>query len=131
MNPKNELIVATCKKYNETNSNYPQLKDKVDEFIHTKIENAIRQFGASDKPFNPDGPLGKLKIWHAHLNRDVSIFYRIKGSPGKLYLYGLFSHKESGTSKNDPNRNIQKSLAKVLSTQFPELKEDDDLEIFF
>lgn len=129
MKPKNELIVANCKKFEETMSRYLHLKNKVDDFIAIKTANPIQQFGASDKPFNPDGPLGKMKIGHAHITHDVSIFYRIKGNPPKLYLYGLFSHKESGTSKNDPNRNIQKSLAKVLSTQFPELKEDDDDEL--
>lgn len=129
MKPKNELIVAGCKKFDETMTRYLHLRSKVDDFIATKMTNPVQQFGASDKVFNPDGPLGKMKIVHAHLTHDISIFYRIKGSPPTLYLYGLFSHKESGTDKSSQNRNIQKSLSKVLFTQFPEIHEDDELSI--
>lgn len=126
MKTRPELQKAICKKFNETLLQYPHLAGKLEEFIKSKSANTMQPFGASDKPFNPDGPLGKLKIVHAHLTHDVSIFYRIKGSPPTLYLFGLFSHKESGTDKSSQNRNIQKSLAKSLSTQFPELSEDNE-----
>lgn len=119
--------IEACPKFKETIDKYGHLQSKVDEFTTTKSKNPLQRFGSSDSQFTNDGPLGKLKISHAHLTHDVSIFYRIKGKPPTIYLFGLFSHKESGTDKNNPNRNLTKTLAKTLSTQFPELDEEDDI----
>ena len=127
MAENNTSTIAICPKFLETSNKYNNLSGKIEEFIATKKHNPLQRFGASDSQFSNDGPLGKLKISHAHLTHDVSILYRIKGSPATIYLFGLFSHKESGTDKNNPNRNVTKTLAKTLSTQFPDLKEDDFL----
>lgn len=116
-----------CDVYIETLQKYPKLAAKMKDFIQFKTENPSRQFGSSDYPFQADGPLGKMKIKHAHLSQDVSILYKMAGSPTTLYLYGLFSHNESGTG-NTKNNKIQKSLATRLGNQFPELKDDFDYE---
>jgi hypothetical protein len=121
----NDTIVKECQKHTETMSVHGGLADKLAEFILVKTQNPTQRFGSSDSQFTNDGALGKLKISHAHLSHDVSVLYRIKGKPPTIYLFGLFSHKESGTDKNNPNRNITKTLAKTLSTQFPELDEED------
>ena len=111
--------------FDETSKKYPALQNKILDFVALKSANPSQKFGSSDYPFNADGPLGKMKIKHAHLSQDISIFYKIAGSPSTLYLYGLFSHKESGTG-NTKNNNLQKSLAVKLKNQFPDLKDDFD-----
>ena len=104
--------------YKETAAKYPQLAEKVADFIRTKDQNPTAPYGGSDTHFIGDGPIGRLglKIKHAHLSQDVSIIYRLHGNPATLDLYGLFSHKESGTG-NAANIKIQKSLAKKLANQ--------------
>lgn len=111
--------------FDETSKKYPALQSKILDFIALKTANPSQKFGSSDYPFNADGPLGKMKLKHAHLSQDISIFYKMAGSPSTLYIYGLFSHKESGTG-NTKNNNLQKSLASKLKNQFPELKDDFD-----
>jgi hypothetical protein len=113
--------------FDETLNKYPALENRVIDFIKLKTTNPSQRFGSSDYPFNSDGPLGKMKLKHAHLSQDVSIFYKIAGSPSTLYIFGLFSHNESGTG-NTKNNKLQKSLAARLKNQFPDLK--DDLEYF-
>ena len=122
------LIMANyemCDVYIETIQKYSKLSGKMKDFIQFKTENPSRQFGSSDYPFNSDGPLGKMKLKHAHITQDISIFYKMAGSPATLYLYGLFSHNESGTG-NTKNNKLQKSLAARLKNQFPDLKDDFD-----
>lgn len=111
--------------FDETSKKYPALETKVLDFISLKTTNPSQKFGSSDYPFNSDGPLGKMKLKHAKVTQDISILYKIAGSPSTLYLYGLFSHKESGTD-NTKNNNLQKSLATKLKNQFPDLKDDFD-----
>ena len=110
--------VRVCDLYKETVAKYPQLAPKVADFIRAKNENPTAPFGGSDTHFVGEGPIGRLglKIKHAHLSQDVSIIYRLHGNPTMLDLYGLFSHKESGTG-NNPNVKIQKSLAKRFANQ--------------
>lgn len=111
--------VRICKLYEETLAKHSGLKERVADFIKSKNENPLASFGSSDTHFIADGPIGKtgLKLKHAHLSQDVSIIYRLHGNPTTLDLYGLFSHKESGTG-NSANIKVQKSLAKKLSSQF-------------
>lgn len=110
--------VRMCALFTETVTKYPELAEKLTAFIKTKDENPTQAYGGSDTHFVPDGPIGKLglKIKHAHLSQDVSILYRIHGKPTLLDLYGLFSHKESGTG-NPGNIKVQKSLSKRLDNQ--------------
>ena len=121
------LKVEMCPAYDESLIKYRTLENKANDFIRMKAQNPAQKFGSSDYPYNSDGPLGKMKLKHAHLSQDISIVYRIAGSPSKLYLFGLFSHNESGTG-NTKNNKLQKSLAARLKNQFPDLK--DDLEYF-
>jgi hypothetical protein len=117
-----------CSVYNETMQKHAALEDRVADFVTLKSENHMQLFGASDKPFIATGPLGKLKIRHAHLSQDISILYRIAGSPPTMYLFGLFSHKETGTSSTS-NHKLQKSLATRLGRQFTDLHDAIDLNI--
>ncbi len=112
------VSVRICNLYTETLKNHQGLAERVAEFIRTKNENPTAQFGSSDTHFISDGPIGRLglKIKHAHLSQDVSVVYRLHGNPAVLDIYGLFSHKESGTG-NAANIKIQKSLAKKLANQ--------------
>lgn len=111
--------------YDETMQKYSALANRVVDFIKLKTTNPSQKFGSSDYPYNSDGPLGKMKLKHAHLTQDVSIIYRIAGSPSTLYIFGLFSHNDSGTG-NTKNNKLQKSLAARLKNQFPDLKDDFD-----
>ena len=127
---KNENIVFSSL-FIHTLNTHKVVADKAESFINAKLENPTQRYGASDSRFIPAGPLGKLKVSHAHLSKDISILYRIAGTPAKLYLYGIFSHKESGTS-DTPNINKQKSLSTTLGNQFPigqypDLKENEFL----
>jgi hypothetical protein len=111
--------VRISKLYTETLANHQSLAPRVAEFIKAKNDNPTAQFGSSDTHFIGDGPIGRtgLKLKHAHISQDVSIIYRLHGNPATLDLYGLFSHKESGTG-NAANIKVQKNLAKKLSNQF-------------
>jgi hypothetical protein len=120
---KSAVQVVLSSLYDQSLKNHPEVKTKVDDFLIFKTANPTQQYGAKDTRFNSDQHLGQLKINHAHLSRDVSIFYRVSGKPTKLYVYGVFSHKESGTGTPYNNR-IQKQLTQTLSTQFPDLNEN-------
>lgn len=97
-------------------SRYPGLQDKINEFLSFKRANPGQSWGGSDAPFVSAGPIGRAlpKLRHAHLNRDISLYYTIEGrNPTVIKLYGVFSHQESGTG-TPGNINKQKSLAKKL-----------------
>lgn len=92
------------------------IESRLREFISYKQANPTAAWGKSDTPFVSSGPLGQAipKLRHAHLNRDVSVFYTIEGrDPTVLKIYGVFRHKESGTSTSS-NIKIQKQLASQL-----------------
>jgi hypothetical protein len=108
--------------YDNTLAKYPSYTDKLIQFIELKKTNPIAKFGSKDSMFIGTGPLGKLKIKHAHISQNLSILYNIAGKPTVLYLYGIYSHKETGTSTT-PNLNTQKQLAKQLKSDFPFLHE--------
>ena len=114
----NNTKVILSEIFEETEKRHHVVADKVDEFVKVKSINPTQRFGASDTRFNPDGPLGKLKISHAHLSQDISILYRIAGSPPTIYVLGLFSHKETGTS-GTANVKKQKSTATTFRNEFP------------
>jgi hypothetical protein len=117
------INVRVCALFTETLGNHKGLEQRLAAFINAKTQDPLKAFGGSDSHFIADGPIGKtgLKVKHAHLSQDVSVIYRLHGNPATLDLYGLFSHKESGTG-NTPQRKIQQNLAKRLSSQdFPPL----------
>ena len=119
--------------FHSTLVTYAAFAKKVSDFIQLKLENPTQRYGSSDTRFIPDGYLGQLKVSHAHVSQDVSILYRIAGTPTKLFILGLYSHKETGTGTT-PNNKKQKSMATKFKNQFPvdqyqELKEDQLYQI--
>lgn len=95
---------------------YPSLQDKINDFLLFKKTNPGQPWGSNDTPFVSAGPIGRAlpKLRHAHLNRDISLYYTIEGrNPTTIKLYGVFSHQDSGTG-TPGNINKQKSLAKKL-----------------
>jgi len=97
----------------------PNLAAKFADFVGTKTENPVQQFGKNDTQMLSAGPLGKAVpgIRHAHLTQDLSIFYTLSGrDPTVFNLYGIFSHRDSGTG-NNANPRAQKSLAQQLQNQ--------------
>jgi len=97
----------------------PGLAAKFDAFISAKTQAPIQQFGKNDTLLISTGPLGRSVpgLRHAHLSQDLSVFYTIEGrNPTLIKLYGIFSHKESGTS-NNANIKVQKNLGQQLSNQ--------------
>jgi hypothetical protein len=112
-----------CSLFSETLVQFVGLRKKFDEFRETKLANPLQRFGTHDTPFK--GILGKSVpgLWHAHLNNDISIVYRIQGKgPTYLYMYGFFTHKALGTG-NPPDIGVQRNMAKQFSNQtFPEKK---------
>lgn len=122
-----KITIRTCPFYFETLNQHRELLDKVEDFIDTKEENPVAPYGNHDSKMNSDGPLGKLRLWHARLDGDVRIFYRIKGKPATLYLCAVLNHKSSGTG-NPPKLATQHSVATKIAHQIPELTESDEVE---
>jgi hypothetical protein len=113
------IQIRICKLYLETLETHTNLRELVVKFMTAKVTDPLAPYGGSDTHFTPDGPIGKtgLKVKHAHITQDVSIIYRLHSSnPRLLDMYGLFSHKESGTG-NAANIKTQKQLAGRLSNQ--------------
>jgi len=101
--------------YEESLASHPEAAQKLSEFIASKMQNPIASWGASDKPFNPKGHYPGLR--HAHLNRDLSIVYRLYGSnPHVIELYGVYNHAELGTD-NPPNIKKQKNQSARFANQ--------------
>lgn len=97
----------------------PGLAEKFKDFQIFKSQNPGMPYGSSDHPMVARGPLGREipKLRHAHLTRDLSLFYTIGGrDPVDVKLYGIFDHHESGTG-TPANIKRQKSLATTLSGQ--------------
>ena len=101
-----------------TLANKPKdIDDRLRKFIKFKQDNPREAWGKSDTLFVSHGPLAQAvpKLRHAHLNHDISVFYTMEGrDPTILKIYGVFGHKESGTSKGDPNQRTQRQLASQL-----------------
>jgi hypothetical protein len=128
-----QVEVRVCSLHLETTKKYGQFLDKVTEFSRAKSTNPLAAFGSSDTPFISGGPIGSaqinvggkqipLKLRHAHLSRDVCVVYRVHGSPTLVDLYGVFTHKDLGTSSS-PSKNVQKTMADVFARQ--KFNEDD------
>jgi hypothetical protein len=96
----------------------PDLANKIQEFLKFKMVTPGQPWG-NDSPFIAAGPLGSAipKLRHAHLTRDLSLYYTIEGrNPTVIKLYGVFNHHESGTG-TPKNINKQKNLARQLVNQ--------------
>lgn len=122
------LQVEYSSLYDSSIKNHPEVLSKLIDFVSIKSANPTQRFGSSDAGFNADGPFGKLKLMHAHFSYDVSLIYKIRGNPAIIYVYGFFSHKESGTSKNDANPRLQKTFSKSLGKEFPGVNEESENE---
>lgn len=107
------------KTYAEKTQAVPGLAAKFADFVGTKTQNPIQQFGKSDTAMIATGPLGRAVpgLKHAHLTQDLSVFYTISGrNPTVFNLYGIFGHKDSGTGTSQ-NIKTQKSLGQQLANQ--------------
>jgi hypothetical protein len=107
------------KTYAEKTHAISGLSAKFADFVANKTSNPIQPFGKNDTRLVADAPLGKAVpgIRHAHLTQDLSVFYTVSGrDPTLINLYGIFSHKDSGTGNNQ-NIKIQKSLGQQLANQ--------------
>ena len=105
--------------YDEKVKSVPGLASKFADFVGSKTGNPIQPFGKNDTRLVADAPLGRAVpgIRHAHLTQDLSVFYTVSGRDPTLFnLYGIFSHKDSGTGNNQ-NVKIQKSLGQQLANQ--------------
>lgn len=102
-----------CKLFDKTFSKAQQpVKNKFKEFVKWKEAHPHEKFGGSDYPFVSAGAL--QGYWHAKLNFDVSIIYRVEKDV--VYLYGVFSHDDAGTGQ-PANINKQQSLKSKLDNQ--------------
>jgi hypothetical protein len=79
-------------------------------FMEIKRKNPNTPFGASDKPFVPNGKYGTAVpgLRHAHITHDLSIVYKVEGN--NIYLYGFYTHDDLGTG-NPANKRKQDSMA--------------------
>jgi mRNA-degrading endonuclease YafQ of YafQ-DinJ toxin-antitoxin module len=106
------VTFKTCKLFEKTISKAEQqIKKKLKDFINWKKDHPIEKFGSSDYPFKAGALTGYS---HAKLSFDISIIYRYKDSV--FYLYGVFSHDESGTGQPS-NINRQASLLTKFKNQ--------------
>ena len=115
------VTVATSGILDQSLANKKDVVEKklLDRFIEFKKNTPLERYGASDTHFIGTGPLAKAipKLRHAHLTQDTSVFYTLEGrDPIVLKIYGVFNHKESGTS-TPPNVKKQKQLANILKQQ--------------
>jgi hypothetical protein len=117
-----EPTVKTCEAFDESVHTHPGYANKIKEFVRFKSVNPTASFGSNDSAMSSASSLGKNKVRHANIANDLRIFYRISGNPTVIYLYGIFSHDESGTGHSSGNKDI-KRFAKYLEKQFPELNE--------
>ncbi len=114
------ITFRRCELYKETYLSrikpYPQLREKLRQFMEIKRNNPQQQFGKSDKPFLSAGFFTQAipGIRHAHLNLDISVVYKVSGDV--ITLYGMFTHDDLGTGQ-PPNINKQKSIAQRLSNE--------------
>lgn len=113
-----KIKVRFCDLFKETLDDHIDLVDKLKEFLMFKAQNPIAPYG-KDTAFVSSAPIGRtgLKLRHAHLTQDVSVVYKIHGKdPYIIDLYGIFRHKELGTS-NTANIKKQQKVAKKFQSQ--------------
>lgn len=102
------VVIRTCPLYWETLTKYQRYISKIKDFLKFKTHTPFANFGSRDAGVGNN--FADLKVRHAHVSGDISIWYRIHGkNPTYIDLYGLFSHDESGTGQPN-NRRKQKNL---------------------
>jgi hypothetical protein len=107
------VLFKKCKLFDKTYSKADKkIKEKFNEFVKWKSQHPTEKFGSSDYPFNSSAALATFS--HAKLTFDVSVVYRYED--GIIYLFGIFSHDESGTGQPQ-NKNRQVSLRSKLDNQ--------------
>lgn len=129
------LNLSSAISFDETFNNHPRIKDKLKikfrEFVKWKMEypssgsgGGMPGFGPKDYKFSPQGPFGMevKNIAHAHLDSDVSVVYKIVDNT--LYVYGVFAHKELGTTDSPNIRLQQKMAARFKNSRFEPLNVD-------
>ena len=111
--PVSQVTFRMCGLYFESLTTHPGAADKVTEFMEAKSANPTAPVW-KDTPFVAAGPIGSLglNIKHAHNTKDLSICYRIHGRPPMIDIYGVFSHKELGTTDDSKIRTQQQMAIK-------------------
>jgi hypothetical protein len=95
----------------------PRLIDRIEAFKNFKNQNPLASFGSNDKSSKGIFLKAVPGIKHAHLTRDISIWYTVSGrDPIEIRLYGLFTHKDTGTGEPQ-NKKRQLSAAEWLKNQ--------------
>jgi hypothetical protein len=117
------VIFKYCPLFKQTHKQQtealPGLAKKVEAFINAKAADPLSAFGNKDTQMNSKAPLGSAvpKLKHVHLTKDISLFYTISGANTiEFKLYGIFTHKDTGTG-DSPNLRTQQALAKKLASQ--------------
>jgi len=106
-------LFKKCKLFDKTfGKATKQVQAKFKEFVNWKKDHPTEKFGSSDYPFTGSGNFSGF--WHAKLSFDVSVIYKVEKNI--VYLYGVFSHDESGTGQ-PANKNKQVSLRAKLDHQ--------------
>lgn len=111
------VLFRKCKLFEKTFAAYKNNAKVVKafkEFVNFKSEHPTERFGSKDYKFT--GILSQY--YHSALSFDVSVIYQLKreGADQVIYLYGLFSHDESGTGQ-PANVNRMKALNSKLDNQ--------------
>jgi hypothetical protein len=116
--PVNDPQFLFCDLWRESyakNMSLPDVETGVKDFLLFKAANPLARYRSKDTGFT--NPAVFPGINHAHITRDVSIFYSIEGrDPRKIKMYGVFTHNQSGTG-TPQNINIQKSLTRTMKNQ--------------
>jgi hypothetical protein len=110
-----KIQTFTCALFEETLKKHEDYLPKLKEFLSKLNQDPLLPV----EPLRGVGPIGQLKpaMIHAKLGHDMRLFYIMAGrNPHNVYLYGLFSHDESGTGQ-PPNANRQNSLIKRFKNQ--------------
>ena len=106
-------LFKKCKLFDKTFAKATkQVQTKFKDFVEAKKNNPAEKFGGSDYHFIKAGHLGGF--WHAKLSQDISVIYKV--DKNIVYLYGIFSHADSGTG-TPANINKQDSLRSKLDNQ--------------
>ena len=96
----------------------PAIIDALARFKAAKTANPLAPASGKDKAMVAGAPIGNAipGIRHAHLDQDISIFYKLSGrDPTVFKLYDIARHADSGTG-NPPKIRTQSDFASRLQT---------------
>jgi hypothetical protein len=86
--------------YKDKKARFPIIKSKIREFGAKKASDSMAPYGSADTRFVSNSPISSLLpgMRHAHLTKDLSVWYKITGGAAPIIkLYGIFTHEETGT----------------------------------